>query len=225
MFFSANRQTNIYSIRPAEIAIWTDRDYQVLNALCRQLAIVEIEQMRRLWYRDSSTSAIRRRMRKLAQFGLVDRFIMNAHPLLSASRPLLSWEPDCVVPDAEEVACQARERWHQTSVPMEVFVAGRRASNQFGAPYLGLLSAQQRNAGLLLTQAFIYELNRNHDAKERWVRKDVYADSILSSWKANAFLVWDETPIHVISAETSTKEQIRSIYKRCAAAGISFDIW
>jgi hypothetical protein len=95
-------------------------------------------------------------LQRLVAGGLLMRTVVNAHPLLSAARPLADWRPGEEHPDFEAVSHAARSRWTKAAVPLEVFFAGRLAANLFGSTAGELPAWHHRDHDLLLGQVYIH---------------------------------------------------------------------
>lgn len=144
------------------MAVLTHRDLDILETLTRRLRLLAIAQVQRVWWpTHMSCRVARRRMRQLAVAGLVCRTIVNAHPLLPVEGPLGVWqpgdgEPEDREPNAHRISRQDRDRWRQSSGPIEVFTATRRTANLFGSTAGRLPPMLHRDHDLLLAQVFTF---------------------------------------------------------------------
>jgi len=210
------------------MAALTHRDFDILETLTRRVRLLAIEQIRRVWWPTHTNCRIaRRRMRQLAAAGLVCRTIVNAHPLLPVKQPLGIWRADDEEPDAHRISREARDRWRQTSEPVEVFTATRRTANLFGSTAGRLPAMLHRDHDLLLSQVFAtYRTLRPEEAR-RWLGEDALPKAGYRIKDPDAFLVdGSGRPSRVIeSAGRYAPAQIASFHAYCVEYDLAYELW
>lgn len=215
------------------MAVLTHRDLDILETLTRRLRLLAIAQVQRVWWpTHMSCRVARRRMRQLAVAGLVCRTIVNAHPLLPVEGPLGVWqpgdgEPEDREPNAHRISRQDRDRWRQSSGPIEVFTATRRTANLFGSTAGRLPPMLHRDHDLLLAQVFTFYRTFRPEEARRWLGEDALPKAGYRIKDPDAFLVGvGGRPSRVIeSAGRYAPAQITSFHAYCVEYDLAYELW
>lgn len=146
---------------PARVAdLSTGCAFEIARCLALQVRALTMLQIVNAWrksFRDVADAE--ECIAGLARAGLVVRQVVEAHPLLSLSKPLLSWTPGTREPSASDfwaVSELARSRMSKPHEVMEIVIASPRAARLFGA-FLrpGRLKHCEISHDLQLSQVFL----------------------------------------------------------------------
>lgn len=214
--------------RPRTLCSWTDLDYDVVLTLAVRVRLLGIEQAGDIWWSDTEgTRDASKHLRQLASAGLLQRFVINAHPRLKPAAPLARWNPHQPAPDSHELSDAARSRWNEPAVSVEVFTASKQAANLFGSDLHGLPKLEHRDHDLLLTDVYaVYRRTRAQEA-QNWVGEGFLPKAGYRIKDPDAFLIdaSGQTTLIVESAGHYSPQQIRSFHKHCAGRNISYELW
>jgi hypothetical protein len=109
----------------------------VLRALALQVRVFSSEQISRAFchrIKDGCAPATKT-LAALQRLDLIRSQIMEVHPLLPLDQPLFRWKPGNAHPSKEQFAAIAKashDRWTKPHVPIQLFMATKRASRLFG---------------------------------------------------------------------------------------------
>ena len=213
---------------PEAVSVWTQRDYDIVHTLAIRLRLMTISQAAAIWWpRQSTQRHARRRMRHLVHARLLQRYIINAHPLLEPKQPLVTWRPGEARPDCREVSERARSRWNSPAIPTEVYTASKQAANLFAADSHGLPALDHRDHDLLLADAYVaYRVQKPSEA-DRWIGEDFLPKAGFRIKDPDAFLIDDKgRPARVIeSAGRYSTKQIASFHDHCKSLALSYELW
>jgi hypothetical protein len=208
--------------------VWAPRDLEIVETLNRKVRLLALEQIAGGWWPGAgSLRAVRSRLQRLVAGGLLVRTVVNAHPLLSAARPLAAWRPGEEHPDFEAVSHAARSRWTEAAVPLEVFFAGRLAANLFGSTAGDLPAWHHRDHDLLLGQVYIHYRTRRTDESARWVGEDSLPKAGYRIKDPDAFLIDPAGRVQCVieSAGRYSPEQVESFHEHCHEHDLPYEIW
>jgi len=213
---------------PEVIRAWTQRDYDIIQVLAIRIQLITTPQAARIWWPNQTTQRnARKRLRRLAAAGLLERYIVNAHPLLKPQQPLADWRPGDRRPDCKMLSGRARRRWSQPAVPTEVFTASKLSANLFGGESHGLPTLDHRDHDLLLADAYAAHHVHNPADAARWIGEDFLPKAGFRIKDPDAFLLDDAgRPIRVIeSAGRYSAKQIASFHEHCQSLALPYELW
>ena len=207
--------------------LWTERDLQIAEALTRRLRILSVDQVARIWWPGAGGQRVaRRRLRKLAEAGLIERRVVNVGVIPQQTTPLVCWVPGDAEPNVREVANQAKARWGRGAVPQEVVSATRLAANLFGSSVAGLPPVHHRDHDLLLGEVYvIYHTTKPAEAA-CWCGHD--GRSVARELPRTDVLLID-AKLNVIRAVESAgrigPREIVAFHERCFHAALPYELW
>ncbi len=209
-------------------AIWTARDLDLMETLCRKVRLLSVRQVAAGWWPDGgSLRIVRRRLRRLSSAGLLNRTTINAHPPLAIGQPLAAWKPGQPAPSPQGLAQRAKCRWSQSAVPQEVIYASRLAGNLFGSTAGRLPEVEHRDHDLLLGGVYVhYRLHRPKDTRA-WLGEDAFPKAGYRIKDPDALLISaDGVPRQVIeSAGRYSAKQVQSFHEHCAEHDLPYELW
>lgn len=103
----------------------TTRDREILQTLTQRVRVLTIPQLARTWWtssKDPETTA-HRRLKRLAEAGLVTLTPLMAHPEIALSEPLVCWQRGLPEPNFGELARALANRWTEPEVATLVAAA------------------------------------------------------------------------------------------------------
>src|SRR5262245_43687409 len=93
----------------------TQRDEEMILALCQRVRLFNLRQVAEHWWR-SETANARRRLKQLVEAGLIHRIEVGARTLPELTQPVLTWRPGSDSPDFDAAAYQLQRRWQSLPV-------------------------------------------------------------------------------------------------------------
>lgn len=211
---------------PDDVTVWTKTGFELLLALAIQVRMLAVVQVRRLEKLTGDRKHAIEDLSQLREAGLVERYLVNAHPLLGPSSPLFQWAPGEADPNSRLLSNKAKRRWTQTAVPTEVIVATKKTANLFAGTCYGLPPVEHRDHDLLLSDAYVVHRLRRH-AKRFWIGEDFLPKAGLRIKDPDAFLV-DENghPKWIVeSAGRYSSRQIESFHDYCVSLDLPYELW
>ncbi len=200
----------------------------IIEALTRQIRLVSLRQAKTCWWPDSPNSkAALRTLLTLTRDGWIERYQINAHPLLAIHQPLVTWKPGTSEPDADVVSKCCQDRWSLPAIPMEVFVASPLAASLCGSTARGLPRREQWNHDLLLTSVYVHYQRRSPRLACGWVGEHALPKAGYRIKDPDAFLIGANRRIlRVIeSAGRYSPRQVESFHDHCAERELPYELW
>jgi hypothetical protein len=114
--------------------------YLLVRALALQVRLLTLDQMRRGWFpasklvSDEATDCADH----LVTAGLLERRVVEAHPVIDLKKPLFAWAPGSRHPSASDfqaIADASRMRWNSPHLAVEVFTAWRANERSINRPF------------------------------------------------------------------------------------------
>lgn len=207
---------------------WNSRDLEIVETLTRRVRLFSIEQIAAGWWRGGPPlRLVRRRLRRMVAAGLLQRSVVNAHPLLPLTKPLARWEPGGRPPDFAAVSLCARKRWAEIPTPQEVYFAGPLAANLFGSTAGSLPPMIHRDHDLLLAQVYVLYRTRRPDEAVRWIGEDSLPKAGYRIKDPDAFLIDCQGRIErvVESAGRYSPDQVESFHDHCRDHDLPYELW
>jgi hypothetical protein len=110
----------------------TPRDREILQALVQKVRLFSQRQIADHWWNGELPNT-RRRLKRLAERGLVERITVLARAIPVLKSPLVSWRPGDASPDFGSIAYHCQERWRRRPArPSVVWLATKGTSQSFG---------------------------------------------------------------------------------------------
>ena len=113
-------------------------DFAILRALAMQVRVLSRDQIVRGWFstRPDGDLQAKDAIERLQSEDLVCSQRFEVHPLLPLSQPLFAWSPKSKTPTNAQIRDLAeafQSRWTAALVPIELFLATKRAYHLFGS--------------------------------------------------------------------------------------------
>ena len=211
--------------RPVGLTVWSQATYDLLQTLAIRVRLLRLSDLPQIL--GTEMRPARRVLIRLAEAGLIRRYVINAHPLPAVHRPLFAWQTGQPAPDPRAVSSKARARWDQLPRPVEVCAASKQTANLFGGTAHGLPPLEQRDHDLLLGRVYChYRCRRRNDAR-CWLGEDHLPKAGYRLKDPDAFLVDVKgLPYRVIeSAGRYGPKQIQSFHDYCHSHSLPYELW
>ena len=137
---------------------WPQAQRAILEALTTKVLVLSESQIKRGFFSSTQAKLARGCLDSLAVAGLIEKHIVEAHPMLPLKRKVFSWKPGEAHPTTPELVGieeKLRRRWQQPPEPAEVFLATRRAANLFGSDARRPPTSEQATHDLHLSEIYI----------------------------------------------------------------------
>ncbi len=206
----------------------TERDMDLLTTLTLRVRIMTPRQIASVWWPDGrSLCQTVRRLQKFQHAGLVEQHIVNAHPLLPATRPLFAWRPGTPEPDCERVAERCRVRWNRPRRPLAVCVASRKAAGMFGSSGRGLPPNEHRDHDLRLASVYVSYRQHRRQLARLWVGEHGLPKAGYRIKDPDAFLVESDGTVRRVieSAGRYSARQVESFHEHCVEHELPYVLW
>ncbi|MCA9195999.1 MAG: hypothetical protein KDA87_00615 [Planctomycetales bacterium] len=206
----------------------SQRDQQILETLATKLRLLSQGQISRHWFAADTANA-RRRLKQLAEFGLVERITVRARPLPNLDRPIISWRPGQTTPDFGKASYACRVRWRPLPVQtMVAYVATEFAASQFGGVRRhGITKHFQVTHDLGVSEMWLMLSRQSPRWADAWRGEDVMAATRYRQKLPDAFIV-DANEKVVCAQEfggTYSRERIRDFHLDNQARNLSYQLW
>lgn len=176
----------------------------------------------------SPLSGARKRLSALEAFGLLARAPVHAHPEIELAAPLASWEPGDPAPDFGPLAYRCKSRWTKSSAQTTVYVATKKAAQQFGGTGgRRIKRAFQATHDLHMSAIFIKKLLDAPDEAAAWVSEDVLAPERKGEKLPDAVLRNSEGQIMKVIefAGSYSAARLKKVHEDCEIRGLPYELW
>ncbi|MDZ4686706.1 MAG: hypothetical protein SH850_16665 [Planctomycetaceae bacterium] len=205
----------------------TDRDHDLLECVTGRVRLMTRQQIADLWSNSQPHRTGDRWVDRLRRVGLLERHLINAHPLLAVDRPLFAWKPGAADPDSDQVSRASRDRWRLAAQPVDVYVATRLVANLFGSTARGLPKPEHRDHDLRLATVFVHYRQRHPRLARLWIGEHVLPKAGYQIKDPDAFLCDPHGRIlRVIeSAGRYDARQVESFHDHCVEHDLPYELW
>ena len=206
----------------------TGRDAEVVQALVQKVRLFSQRQIAVCWWAGELANT-RRRLKRLAQEGLLDRMTVQARPVPSLESPLASWRPGDQPPEFGQIAYRCQERFRlRPPRSSTVWIATHKASQLFGGVSRGELKHPTQATHDLGVAAVWLRLK---DAAPQWAAawrsEDMLAHTRRGEKLPDAFIV-NEAGQVVCVAEFGggyDAHRVEAFHLDCATRGLPYQLW
>ena len=208
-------------------SILTARDWELVDTLTGRIRILALDQLRKLWQVSArNRRMVARRMRAIADAGLIEVHTINAH-LLNSQTPLFAWQPGHADPHPRQVSEAARSRWEFAAEPVEVCVATSRAANLLGSTAAGLPKLEHRDHDLLLATVFVHFHIHHPQAAACWVGEHRLPKAGYRVKDPDAFLCDGRGTVRCVieSGGSYSPAQVQNFHEHCAERELPYQLW
>jgi len=208
------------------LAQLNDRDLTVLQALSRQVRVFGQRQLAdALWHGDVANA--RRRLRRYAELGLVQRQITLARPLPELLCPVFQWQPGQIAPDVGKVAFHLQSRWrYQAMRTTVVYLPTRAVIDHFGGRQKTTIPSQVSH-DLGVSEIWLWYCCHQPHLASAWRGEDLLTDTEPGESVPDAVIVdQNEQPSLLIEfgGDYSTK-RVAAFHDDAVYRSLPYQIW
>lgn len=207
------------------------RDTEIVRTLCLNVRLISVSQAAETWWEptEAGQGNARRRLRRLAESGLVALTTVIAHPVSALLAPVVSWSPGDPEPNCGAVAWQLQRRWRDPVRSTTTYLATRRAASLFGGRANGKLKHRYQATHDLGVTAIYLQLKRTRpDLAEHWIGEDLLAPYRRKQKLPDA-VVADHpgtTPSLVLEfGGAYDKQRVKDFHHDCERRALAYEIW
>lgn len=204
------------------------RDLEILTALVQKVRVFSLRQVAAAWWNDDITNA-RRRLKTLADVGLLIRLEAAARPLPGFTQALVTWEPDAVAPEFDAVSYALQRRWRKRPPrSTTVYVASCRTARLIGGKARGAIRKTAQTTHDLGVSAIWLRFRQHHpEWAEAWRGEDVMAATRVGQKLPDAFIVDGNQEVRwvVEFGGAYSAERVRAFHKDCVTRSLAYQIW
>lgn len=213
----------------------TARDEDIMRVLSLRLRMLTASQIAQIWWMPtvSAAAAARRRMATLRDAGFAAVHYVQARPLPAIDAPLFSWTPGKPPPEYGPLAWKLQRRWTAPPRRTAVFIATRRAANQFGGRTGGIIKQHfQASHDLGVSQMYVSLRCTQPELAAHWVGEDMFS-YVRGSRKAR-----EKIPDAAIATDDGKRidrilefggaydaVRLRRFHRDCSRRGIPYELW
>lgn len=206
-----------------------DRDLDLLSTLTMRVRLLAAAQVARLWKSGGATDRtdVRRRLRALAQFGLLDVRSVLAEPLLPMRCPLVTWKPGDAAPSFQAVAWRLRRRWTQSASETTVYLATDLAADTVGGVAARLPTLGQETHDLHVSEVYLRLRQTDRSMADHWIGEEIVRPTRIGEKLPDAMIVDPTgTPVRVVEfGGRYDAKRVAAFHQDCQARGIPYDLW
>ena len=209
----------------------TSRDLEILHALTHCVRLFSIRQIAYGWWKSASTNstALRDRIRILAESSWVRRGTVFARPLPLIEQPLFTWRPREPAPAFDALAWKSQSRWTAAAKSIPVIVASNKASRRFlGRNARGIRQGFQTTHDLGLAQVYLRFRELFPEMIPQWRGERMIAH-LRRRKKVPDAVIADEMlwpPILVVEfAGEYDARRLRQFHHVCVKEQLSYQLW
>lgn len=206
----------------------TDRDQEILQALSIKVRLFSQTQIADHWFEGDKANT-RRRLRQLADEGLVTRVMVRARTLPDLTRPVITWRPGDQVPDFGRASYALRGRWTGRSVrTVSTYIAARRSSQLYGGRGDGeLKKPAQAGHDLGVSQVWLQLAASSTDMADAWRGEDVMAHTRRGQKLPDGFIV--NSNDRVVGAMefggSYDQDRVAAFHVDCCERDLPYQMW
>jgi hypothetical protein len=206
----------------------TLRDQEIAQALVQKVRVFGQRQIADHWWEGQLPNA-RRRLKRLANQGLVTRLTVQARSLPVFEAPLVTWRPTDPDPDFGAVAYRCQERWRLRPVrPCTAWIATDTAAHFYGGVRRGELKlATQATHDLGVAAVWLRLSQVAPQWAAAWRSEDLLAHTRRGEKLPDAFVV-DQCGQVVWVIEFGgayDKARVQAFHQDCLARQLPYQIW
>ena len=206
----------------------TPRDEAILRTLTHRVRMLSLEQIARTWWSDSDASreTARRRLRHLASAGLLERVEILTHPILALDGPLFFWTEGGEPPDSGALSYRLKVRWTESPEATSVYLATRRAANEFGGFGGPIKARYQATHDLHVSEVFL-RLTEDHPEVESFWTAEEQLPNRRNDFNPDAE-IRDPTGATTLVVEFGGAyevDRVEHIHASCEGRGVPYQIW
>jgi hypothetical protein len=206
----------------------TNRDREISQALVQKVRIFGQRQVADHWW-GGELANCRRRLKRLAQNGLLARITVQARSLPALESPLVSWQPGDAAPNFGQVAYRCQQRWRcRPTRPCTAWIVTETGAQLFGGVRRGdLKHAMQATHDLGVAAIWLRFREVAPQWAAAWRSEDLLAHTRQGEKLPDAFLVDQaEQVLWVVEFGGSYDAQrVQTFHQDCVTRSLPYQLW
>jgi len=210
----------------SDTTLLTDRDQAILETLLHKVRCLTVEQVARTWWsgtRHPKQNA-RRRLQKLEEAQLVQRFTIVSHPEIELDSPLLRWTPDDPDPELGALSYQVQNRWRDEYRPVQAVIATDKASRLFGGCGGRHPRSSEETHDVHLASVYLFYLISHPELAATWLHEDI-EETKPGQKIPDAIMGSDDSRTAVEFAGKYSKEKLLEFHEYCRIQSLPYEVW
>jgi hypothetical protein len=196
--------------------------------LVQKVRLFSQRQLVDYWWNGEQPNA-RRRLKRLAQCGLIARMTVQARSTPVMKSPLASWQPGESAPDFGQIAYRCQQRWRiRPTRPCSAWIATEKASQIFGGVQRGdLKNALQATHDLGVAAVWLRLRECASQWATAWRSEDLLAHTRRGEKLPDAFIV-DEAGQVIWVIEFCggyDAERVKAFHQDCVSRELPYQLW
>lgn len=206
------------------------RDEALLETLVFKVRLLALEMIAEAWWSNAIAPEVHadRRLQHLVEAGLLEQVEVLAEPLLALKSPVFCWQPDEPEPDCDAIGYALQSRWTQAPRHTTIYVATKKAINEYGGRGRGGLRRRlQATHDLHLSAVYLHYLRDDPDAAAAWVGEDMLGKAGHHVKDPDAIVLDPEgRPEKIVEfGGRYDARRVRDFHDHCARFGLSYELW
>lgn len=207
----------------------TNRDEEIIETLTLRVHLASLEQIQRTWWGQSERSkkTARERLRSLERDGMIERRRVTIHPMLAMEKPEMVWTPGEAMPRLGPVAYRLQKRWTEPMKLSTVFIASRKAANEFGGFGGKFKHRTQLTHDIHVAELYLRLLEKDQSTRERWIGEEVLGRDLKGETVPDAILKnSDGLPELIIDfGGRYDTRRLRHFHEHCQKRELAYELW
>lgn len=206
----------------------TDRDLEILHALCRAVRLLAWEQVLTWWPTPSGPRLAYRRLDTLIRSGLIARYRVHARPVIWPVRPAIVWSPGECVPNMYRISSLLRARWIRPPETVTVYVATKHAAKLLGGVARGKVGTPyQASHDLGVASVFLYFRRFRPDDAAAWIGEDFSGRAKRGNKRPDAVVIDDARKRHfaVEFGAGYPPSRLFAFHRHCEKHNLNYEVW
>ena len=206
----------------------TQRDLEILHALCRAVRLLAWEQVRTWWPTPAGKRLAFRRLAVLIRYGLLARFRVHARPVIWPVRPAVTWTPGQGTPNMYAVSSVLRSRWLLPPETITVYVATKKAAKLLGGVARGKVGTPyQASHDLGVAAVYLNFLRVRPDDAAAWIGEDVGGKALRGNKRPDAVVLDADRRRHfaVEFGAGYPPARLFAFHRHCEKHSLDYEVW
>lgn len=206
----------------------TERDLEILHALCRAVRLLAWEQVRTWWPTPAGKRLAFRRLAVLIRYGLLARYRVHARPVLWPVRPAVIWSPGQSVPNMYVASSVLRTRWKHPPETVTVYVATKQAAKLLGGVARGRVGTPyQASHDLGVAAVYLNFLRFRPADAAAWMGEDLGGKAMRGNKRPDAVVLDVERRRHfaVEFGAGYPPNRLFAFHRHCEKHSLNYEVW
>lgn len=212
-------------MNPTQIEL-TQRDRALLDTLTRRVRLLSVEQVAAaFWGSSNRRSGAERRLRQLAEAGLLVRTTILARPLIELEAPVVLWTANDPRPDFGPVSHRLRARWQHPPRATNVVYATTAAGAWMGGQGGRAPRRSEATHDLHLAAVYLRLLREHPHRAAGWVSEGRLLAGGSDGKLPDAVIELRDERTAVEFGGAYSVRKLEAFHEHCESCGLNYEIW